>query len=71
MKKRKVTKKAAPRPSPRKMLTDELCLNLSCIAAFNLDDRPQAQLKIYEAIRRLKLLDAAAIETGILPAKRS
>jgi hypothetical protein len=51
------------------MLTDDLCGHLSRIAAFNLD-RPAAQMKVYEAIRRLRLLDAAAIEVGIIPAPR-
>lgn len=68
--KKKTKKKVAPRRGPRKMLTDDLCGHLSRIAAFNLDDRPAAQMKVYEAIRRLRLLDAAAIEAGIIPAPR-
>ena len=66
MKKKKVAKRAVARSSPRKMSTYDLCLSLSCIAAFNLDG-PKAQAQIYEAIRRLQALDAAAIEAGIIP----
>lgn len=66
-------KKKKPKPRqiasspPKKMTTDELCKHLACLAAFNLDGRPQQQMKVYEAIRRLQMMDDAAIRAGILP----
>ncbi len=63
MKKKAVKRKPTP---PRKMSSDELCKSLASVAAFQLVDEV-SRLKIYEAIRRLQLLDAAAIEADILP----
>jgi len=65
---RKKTQKHRPTP-PRKMSTKELCIHLSGVAAFHTEDKT-AQSKIYEAIRRLQLLEKAAIEAGILPARK-
>lgn len=41
--------------------TDDLCKELVCLAAFNLDGQPNAQKKVYEAVRVLQSLKAAAI----------
>lgn len=65
-------KKAAPKrrakfkTPPRKMRTNDLCKSLTAIAAFHVED-PLAQTKIYEACRRLQLLDKIATDIGILP----
>lgn len=64
-KKKKVVAKRSPAP-PRKMRTDDLCKALAGIAAFHVTD-PHAQMKIYEAVRRLQMLDKVATEAGILP----
>jgi len=53
----------------KKMSSDDLCKALSGIAAFHVED-DVAQAKIYEAIRRLQVMEKAAIDAGILP-KRS
>jgi len=44
----------------------DLCKALSGIAAFHVED-DVAQAKIYEAIRRLRVMDKAAKDAGILP----
>lgn len=61
-------KKKAKKSSftPKKMRTKDLCISLVAIAAFHVEDTA-AQAKIYEAVRRLQLLDSAAIKSGILP----
>lgn len=60
-------KKAKKSPSPpKKMKTKDLCISLVAIAAFHVEDTA-AQAKIYEAVRRLQLLDSAAINSGVLP----
>lgn len=64
MKKKTAAKRVAT--PPRKMRTDDLCKSLVGIAAFHVEDK-QAQMKIYEAVRRLQMLDKAATEAGILP----
>lgn len=64
MKKKAVKKRATP---PRKMSTKQLCASLVGIAAFHVEDKT-AQMKIYEAVRRLQLLEVAAIDAGLLPA---
>lgn len=64
---KKVKKKAAPTP-PRKMSTIDLCKALAGVAAFHVEDSV-AQMKIYEAIRRLQMLDKAAADAGLLPAR--
>lgn len=48
------------------MSSKELCASLVGIAAFHVEDKA-AQMKIYEAVRRLQLLEAAAIDAGLLP----
>jgi hypothetical protein len=53
---------------PRKMSSVDLCKALSGIAAFHVEDKA-AQMKIYEAIRRLQALEKAAIDAGLLPAR--
>lgn len=63
--KKPATPKRKPAP-PRKMSVKDLCMSLSRIAAFHVEDRA-AQMKIYEAIRRLQLLESAAVEAGALP----
>lgn len=40
--------------------TDDLCKELVCVAAFSVDQE-RAQMKIYEAVKTLQLLKAAAI----------
>lgn len=63
MKTKKPNKKAKPTP-PRKMSSMELCKALACIAAFHIEDKA-TQMKIYEAIRRLQMLEKAAIDAGM------
>lgn len=59
-------KAAKKRPSPaRLMSTKELCLSLAGIAAFHVEDNA-AQMKIYEAVRRLELLEHAAIAARLI-----
>lgn len=62
-------KKKKPRASrtpslPRKMSTIDLCKSLVCVAALHVEDKI-AQMKIYEAVRRLQMLDTAAIKEGL------
>lgn len=66
-KKKKTPPKRKPNPA-RKMSSFELCASLSGIAAFHVEDKA-SQMKIYEAIRRLQLLEKAAVEAGLLPAR--
>jgi hypothetical protein len=49
----------------KQMSSDNLCKALSGIAAFHVDD-DVAQAKIYEAVRRLQVMEKAAKEAGIL-----
>lgn len=51
---------------PLAIKSDDICKELVCIAAFNLFDSPDAQKKVYRAVRALQKLDAAAVEAGIL-----
>lgn len=44
----------------RALKTDDLCIALAGIAALHLDECTRVQMQIYEAIRRIKLLQAAA-----------
>lgn len=62
--KKKTPPKRKPSPA-RKMSSNELCKSLVAVAGFTEDE--QTRLKIYEAVRRLQLLEAAAIEAGFLP----
>jgi hypothetical protein len=55
-------KKAKP---PLKMSSTDLCKALAGIAAFHVEDEA-AQMKIYEAIRRLQIMEKAAIDAGLL-----
>jgi hypothetical protein len=64
-KKKKIAVKRKP-TLPKKMSSLELCAALSGIAAFHVKDEA-TRMSIYEAIRRLQLLDALAIDAGILP----
>jgi hypothetical protein len=66
LKKQKIAKRRKPSTPPRRMSTKDLCKSLAGVAAFHVEDG-SAQLKIYEAIRRLQMLDAAGVEAGILP----
>jgi hypothetical protein len=50
----------------KQMSSADLCGELAAIAAFHVED-DVAQAKIYEAIRRLQVMDKAAREAGILP----
>lgn len=61
---RRVVARVREKPTPTS--SDELCKALVCIAAFDLNDNLAAQLKIYEAVRTLQLLDQQAIAAGIL-----
>lgn len=65
MPKRKTKPKKAIVP-PRRMSSKELCTRLVAIAALQVEDK-SAQAKIYEAVRRLQLLEEAAIKAGLLP----
>jgi len=62
----KKKKKVARKPTYlRRMSTYNLCLNLVGIAGFHIDDE-ESRMKIYEAVRRLQMLDKAAKEAGLL-----
>ena len=61
---KKKAPKAKPIP-PRKMSSKQLCVSLVSIAAFHIDDKT-AQMKIYDAVRRLELLDEAAKAAGLI-----
>lgn len=67
-KKKKVPVRRKPIP-PRMMSTEELCYSLAGIAAFHVED-DAARMKIYETMRRLQMLDKAAIEAGLIPSTR-
>ena len=64
MKRKKKALKRKPTP-PKKMSSKELCMSLAGIAAFHVEDKA-AQMKIYEAIRRLQMLEKVAINAGVL-----
>jgi hypothetical protein len=49
----------------KRMSSDDLCKALSSIAGLHVED-DKAQAKIYEAIRRLRVMDKAARDAGIL-----
>lgn len=51
---------------PSQIKSDDICKELVCMAAFHLFDSPDAQKKVYRAVRALQQLDAAAVEAGIL-----
>jgi hypothetical protein len=58
------------RPKPQKVTptsSDDLCKRLVAMAAFSLYDDPKGQKLVYEAVRKLQMLDAAARAAGILP----
>ena len=61
---KKKTVKRTPIP-PKKMSSKELCMSLVGVAAFHVEDKV-AQMKIYEAVRRLQMLEKAAIDAGML-----
>lgn len=61
---RRVVARVREKPAPTN--SDALCKALVCIAAFNLNDNPTAQLKVYEAVRTLQLLDQQAVAAGLL-----
>ena len=61
-KKKMPARKSTP---PKKMSSKELCMSLVGVAAFHVEDRV-AQMKIYEAVRRLQMLEKAAIDAGML-----
>ena len=67
MAKNKLTKKSFK--GVKRISSDDLCKALSGVAAFHVEDNI-AQAKIYEAIRRLQVMEKAAIDAGLLP-KRS
>jgi hypothetical protein len=62
---KKAATKRKPTP-PNKMSSNDLCKSLCAIAAFHVDDS-SAQKSIYDAVRRLQLLETAAVEAGMLP----
>lgn len=63
---RKPLSKQKRKPAPPRLIsTKDLCMSLAGVAAFHVEDKA-AQMKIYEAIRRLKILEKAAIEAGLL-----
>lgn len=60
------------KPPPKKLKFDpkvlssrDLCLHLTGVAAFHTSDE-QSRLCIYDAIRRLSMLEEAAIKAGII-----
>jgi len=53
---------------PALVRSDELCKRLVIMAAFNLHSNPEARALVYQAVRQLRRLDAAAIKAGILSA---
>ena len=61
---KKKTVKRTPTP-PKKMSSKELCMSLVGVAAFHVEDKV-AQMKIYEAVRRLQMLEKAALDAGML-----
>ena len=66
---RKKKKTAAPKRKlapPRKMSSHDLCVSLAAIAAFHVENKA-SQMKIYEAIRRLQLMEKAVVDAGLLP----
>lgn len=65
-KKKKAAPKRKPTP-PRKMSSHDLCMDLAAIGGFVEDEA--TRFKIYEAVRRLQLLEKAAVEAGLLPAQ--
>lgn len=64
MKSRKKPPKKIATP-PRKMSSKQLCISLVAIAAFHVEDKT-AQSKIYDAVRRLQLLEKAAMDAGLI-----
>ena len=68
MKPKKPKRNARP-AVPRRMSSIDLCKSLACIAAFHVEDKA-AQMKIYEAVRRLQMLEKAAIDAGMLLERR-
>lgn len=54
----------------KRLSTDDLCKALCGIAAFHVED-DVAQAKVYEAVRRLQVMEKAAIAAGLLPAPRT
>jgi len=56
-----------PKRKPALIRSDELCKRLVAMAAFSLYGNPHAQKLVYNAVRQLQLLDAAAVKAGILP----
>lgn len=51
----------------RAMSSQDLCVSLVTIAGL-IDDQTTS-FKIYEAVRRLNLLEKAALEAGLIPAR--
>lgn len=65
---RKKTKKPPPKKlkfDPKALSSHELCLRLTGVAAFHTSDE-QSQHCIYDAIRRLSMLEDAAIKAGLI-----
>jgi hypothetical protein len=68
MPKKRPTKKRNPFDAMlRQMSAAELCKSLVALAAFHVEDKV-AQRKIYEAVRRLQLLEKAARAAGLVAA---
>lgn len=70
MKKKKKAPLKQKLTAPKKMSSSELLTSLAGIAAFHVEDKA-AQMKIYEAMRRLQLMEKAAIDAGLLPGRRA
>lgn len=64
----KKTAKKLPKAASqaRRMSSHDLCVSLTSIAGFAEDE--DTSFKIYEAVRRLQLLEKAAVDAGLLPA---
>jgi hypothetical protein len=64
----KSKKPQKPKSKPALLRSDDLCKRLVTMAALQLYGNERAQKLIYEAVRKLQLLDAEAVKAGILPA---
>lgn len=66
---RKAKRKPLPKKAvaARKMSSHDLCMSLAAIGGLAEDE--VTRFNIYEAVRRLQLLEKAAVEAGLLPAQ--
>lgn len=72
-KKSRNARKVKPSPhilAARGLNFRDLCTSLVAIAGLHVEDEA-AQMKIYEAVRRLQMLEKAAIDAGLTPSTGS